>query len=65
MSKKAKVVKATGPHMAWFRKGEKFTYPNTVSKPKKPSALKGHHVCPCGSGKKYRKCCRVSVGKGE
>lgn len=21
-------------------------------------SLKGHHECPCGSGKKYRNCCQ-------
>ena len=26
----------------------------------KNGMLKGHHPCPCGSGKKFRNCCRVT-----
>lgn len=34
---------------------------DTPPPPAPPAVLKGHHPCPCGSGKKYRDCCRGKV----
>jgi uncharacterized protein YchJ len=43
--------RAEGPAGKWWR--ECAVEPTT-----KTGQLKGHHPCPCGSGKRFRDCCR-------
>ena len=55
------VVKTVGPSEAWFRRGQAFASA-MVKVQRKPGVfqqLKGHHLCRCGSGKKFRDCCRA------
>lgn len=37
--------------------------PHAVAYPLKEKypVIKGHHPCPCGSGKRYRDCCRLKL----
>jgi uncharacterized protein YecA (UPF0149 family) len=32
----------------------------TASKPRLPPKISGNDYCPCGSGKKFKKCCGVA-----
>lgn len=43
--------RAKGPAGKWWKEC-------AVEPQIKTGFLKGHHPCPCGSGKKFRACCR-------
>lgn len=36
---------------------KKLTEKNIILKPSKSNEIKRNDLCPCGSGKKYKKCC--------
>jgi predicted transcriptional regulator len=49
---RAKIVPSSSPEA-----------PDILASPSKEkySVIKGHHPCPCGSGKRYRDCCRPKL----
>jgi len=51
-----------GPKEAWFRRGEPFGGYSWLRRTK-AVCTKGHHPCKCGSGKKFRDCCRGKEAK--
>ena len=62
MAKKVKNPSDISPEMAKeFSNILNINSIGTTSQPKKSSRIKPNSLCPCGSQKKYKKCCRLKT----